>query len=122
MPLYVEKNELALMLARAFDAAWELYYLPHRSGTLSEHVARPLLARHLVALAKGGLTDEAALVTAGLERLTSLTPALEQIETPVVSPAPYSPSELQPQTLHSELHQASASFLAGWRIPSRRLG
>jgi hypothetical protein len=124
-----DRNELTLMLARAFDEAWELYYLPHRGGALSENIARSLLAKHLVALAKRGLTDEDALAVAGVERLISLTPAVKQPK--VVrseddvrpqSAGQFEGATLQPETLHSQLDDARASFVPGWRIPSRRLG
>jgi hypothetical protein len=42
-------------LARAFDRAWNRYYRASRTGAISESVARPALAKHLVALAKQGV-------------------------------------------------------------------
>lgn len=118
-----------LLLARAFDEAWDRYYLPHRSDALSENIARPLLAKHLVALAKQGLTDKDALAAAGLEQLISLKSAPRQPgalpEGDPTGPQPESQFEgatLHPDTLHSRLNEARATFVPGWRIPSRRLG
>jgi cold shock protein len=47
-------DELKL-LARAFDRAWDRYYRPSRIGAISESVARPALAKHLIALARKGV-------------------------------------------------------------------
>jgi hypothetical protein len=66
-------DELKL-LARAFDRAWKRYYRPSRIGAISESVARPVLAKHLVALAKEGVVSLDALAEAGLLHLVSLTP------------------------------------------------
>jgi hypothetical protein len=68
-------NEFKLYLARAFDRAWKRYYRPSRIGAISASVARPALARHLIALAKEeGLVSVGALAEAGLLHLVSLTP------------------------------------------------
>jgi hypothetical protein len=64
--------DLAQMLARAFDRAWERYYLDE-SGTISKEIARSSLAKHLVALAKEGEKDERALAASGFLHLISLT-------------------------------------------------
>jgi hypothetical protein len=66
-------DELKL-LARAFDRAWNRYYRPSRIGAISESVARPALAKHLIALAKDGVVSIDALAQGGLLHLVSLTP------------------------------------------------
>src|SRR5450755_4719400 len=66
-------DELKL-LARAFDWAWNRYYRPSRIGAISESVARPALAKHLIALAKEGVVSVDALAESGLLHLVSLTP------------------------------------------------
>jgi hypothetical protein len=122
----VDRDELTLMLARAFDEAWAQYYLPSRSGALPEGLARRWLAMHLVSLAKRGTKREDALAAAGLRHLISLTPSLEQTETlPAEDIAQQeSSSEVEAeaqQSLQSRLDSAPAAFVPGWRIPSRRL-
>jgi len=67
-------DEFKLLLARAFDRAWKRYYRPSRVGAISASVARPALAKHLIALAKKGMVSESALAEAGLLHLVSLTP------------------------------------------------
>jgi len=56
----MDADELKLLLARAFDRAWALYYRPGRV-TISSDVARPALANHLVQMAKDGVTKEGQL-------------------------------------------------------------
>jgi hypothetical protein len=65
--------ELTLLLARAFDRAWDRYYRPGRV-TIAPEIARPALATHLVAMAKDGTTEEGALAAGGLLHLISMTP------------------------------------------------
>jgi hypothetical protein len=67
-------DEFKLLLARAFDRAWKRYYRPSRIGTISASAARPALAKHLIALAKGGVVSVDALAEGGLLHLVSLTP------------------------------------------------
>ena len=69
-----DRDALALLLARAFDLAWMQYYEPGRTGTISEDIARPALATHLVEMAKNGVMDEEALAACGILRLISLSP------------------------------------------------
>jgi hypothetical protein len=66
-------DELKL-LARAFDRAWKRYYWPGRIGAISADVARPALAKRLIALAKEGVVSVDALAESGLLHLVSLTP------------------------------------------------
>jgi hypothetical protein len=70
-------DELKLLLARAFDRAWKRYFRPSRSGAISESVARPALAKHLIALAKEGLVSLDALAEGGYLHLVSITPAAQ---------------------------------------------
>jgi hypothetical protein len=116
------------MLARAFDKAWTHYYLPGRDGALSEDIARPSLAKHLVALVREGIREEDALATAGLEHLISLTPTLERsaplrAEDRDVS-GPQSVNEIaspEERTFHCRIDGATATFLAEWRMQWGRL-
>jgi hypothetical protein len=63
--------ELQQLLARAFERAWEQYYLPGRS-TIAPDDARPALAKRLVALTKDGVRDEERLAVGGLIHLRLL--------------------------------------------------
>jgi hypothetical protein len=67
-------DEFRLHLARAFDRAWKRYYRPSRAGAISATVARPALAKHLIASAKEGVVSVGALAEGGLLHLVSLTP------------------------------------------------
>ena len=68
-------DEFRLLLARAFDRAWKRYYRPSRIGAISESVARPALAKHLIVIAKKeGVISVDALAERGLIHLVSLTP------------------------------------------------
>jgi hypothetical protein len=44
-------RDLTLLLARAFDLAWEQYYEADNDRALPEEVARPALAKFLVDMA-----------------------------------------------------------------------
>jgi hypothetical protein len=66
------QDDLTMLLARAFDRAWKDYYVPGRR-LISKEIARPLLGKHLVAMAKEGVQEEGALATGGLLHLISLT-------------------------------------------------
>ena len=55
-----DADELKLVLARAFDRAWTRYDRPGQVRT-SPDVARPVLAKHLVQMAKDGVADESKL-------------------------------------------------------------
>lgn len=65
--------EFTLLLARAFDLAWEQYYGPDYAGSLSEEIARPELAKYLVEMAKSGVKEEEALAACGVLHLVALT-------------------------------------------------
>jgi hypothetical protein len=92
-----DQDDLTLMLARAFDQAGKRYYLPGRGATISEEIARPSLARHLVAMAKGGVKEEDALAAGGLLHLISLTPEV-------------------PRWKEFRIEGARARFLQQWNI------
>lgn len=68
------QDDLPKILARSFIRAWERYYLSVRSNKVSEEIARPSLARHLVAMANEGVKEEDALAAGGFLHLISLTP------------------------------------------------
>lgn len=63
--------ELKLLLARAFDRAWDEYYRAGRPTVEAEY-ARPALARRLVSLSKEGVRDENRLAIGGLIHLRLL--------------------------------------------------
>jgi hypothetical protein len=75
MPNDPSNSEVTRSLARAFDRAWEQYYLPGRI-TISADVGRKQLAKRLVELAREGERNESALAAGGLAHLVSLTPLL----------------------------------------------
>jgi hypothetical protein len=95
MPERVD-DELKL-LARAFDWAWNRYYRPSRIGAISESVARPALAKHLIALAKEGVVSVDALAESGLLHLVSLTPEAQHWG-------------------HLRIEGAGAKFQQEWRV------
>ncbi len=64
--------ELKIVLARAFDRVWATYYRPGRL-TISQDSARLTLAKHLVQMAKDGVSEEDVLAEGGLSYLNSLT-------------------------------------------------
>jgi hypothetical protein len=67
-------DEELKLLAKAFDRAWKRYYRPSRIGAISGSIARPALAKHLIALGKEGVVSLEALAEGGLLHLLSLTP------------------------------------------------
>jgi len=89
-------HELKL-LARAFDRAWKRYYRPSRIGAISASVARPALAKHLIAIAKDGVVSVDALAESGLLHLVSLTPEAQHWG-------------------HQRIEKAGAKFLQEWRV------
>jgi hypothetical protein len=92
-----ERDEFRLFLARAFDRAWKRYYRPSRIGPISASVARPALAKHLIALAKEGVVSEDALAEGGLLHLVSLTPEVQHWG-------------------HLRVERAGAKFQQEWRV------
>jgi hypothetical protein len=124
MSLAVDQDDLPAILARAFVQAWHSYYLPERPDAISEEIARPALAKHLVAMAKEGMSEEVSLATAGLQYLNSFTPGHHGsgISCPEESGILDEPSD-QPTTIRSRsLHfdGLKARFLVEWRIPWTR--
>jgi hypothetical protein len=65
-------NEFKLLLARAFDLAWEQFYGPDNSGPLPKDIARTALAEFLVDMAKSGVREEKALAASGTLHLVAL--------------------------------------------------
>jgi hypothetical protein len=90
-------HEFKLLLARAFDRAWKRYYRPSRIGAISAGVARPSLAKHLIALAKEGVVSVDALGQGGLLHLVSLTPEAQHWG-------------------HLRIESAGAKFRQQWRV------
>ena len=90
------------LLARAFDRAWERYYRSSRIGAISASVARPALARHLIALAKEGVVSLDALAEGGLLHLVSLTPEAQHWG-------------------HLRIEGARARFQREWRVKTSTL-
>ena len=110
--------DLTQMLARAFDRAWERYYLD-QSGTLSKEAAGTSLAKHLVALARQGEKDERALAASGFLHLISLTEPWPL--TALQSESDVSPNKLttsEPTFFHLPVDGAQAKFIHVWRIRS----
>ena len=66
-------RDLTVLLARAFDLAWEQYYGPNGDAPLPEGIARPALAKFLVEMAKSGIKEESALAASGVLHLVALT-------------------------------------------------
>jgi hypothetical protein len=115
-------DDLPAILARAFVQAWQGYYLPGRSDAISEEIARPTLAKHLVAMAKEGLNEEAALAEAGLRHLNSLTAgpngsgALLPNKSDGLDVRSSELPTLQSRGLHLRSDGSRARFLKQWRI------
>jgi hypothetical protein len=112
----IEEDDLPRVLARALVRAWDLYETSGASK-LSVDVARPLLARHLVALAKEGMTKEGPLVAAGLQHLISLasTPPSHEAAPPKDDADAVGWTRRQPTSFRIE--HAGAKFLLQWRVP-----
>jgi hypothetical protein len=91
-------DELRL-LALAFDRAWKRYYRRRRIDAVSEDVARPALAKHLIARAKEGVISPDALAEGGFKHLVSLTPEAQYWG-------------------HLTVEGAAAKLLPVWRIRS----
>ena len=66
-------REFTLLLARAFDLAWQQYYGSEHAGALTADIARPALAKHLVEMAQSGVNQEEALAACGILHLVALT-------------------------------------------------
>jgi hypothetical protein len=110
--------DLPKVLIRAGRRAWELYREGNSSGIVEEDVAVSLLAKHLVVLAKDGMTEEEPLVAAALRFLIAL--ALPPSTS--ISDDERGANESLRQPLEFCLHNASAKFLLEWRIPWRASG
>ena len=106
-------NDLPNVLIRAGRRAWNLYGETNGNHSLDEDVAVSLLAKHLVALATKGTTNEGQLAAAGLRYLISLT-------MPPPSSLPYGGDDANKGTrwpFECCLASANAKFLLQWRIP-----
>jgi hypothetical protein len=71
----VDRDELTLLLARAFDRAWNRYYQPSRRVTIEEASAGIHLAKQ-IKLAKEARFEEGNLAEGGVRHLVSLTMGL----------------------------------------------
>ena len=71
-------REFTLLLARAFDLAWQQYYGAEHAGALAEGIARPALAKHLVEMAQSGVKEEEALAACGVLHLVALTTEMRE--------------------------------------------
>ena len=91
-------QDLAIILARAFDRAWAAYYALGLAPTISEDAARPELAKKLVRMAKEGIEKEDALAVAGLQHLFLLSPGL-----------------------HFSAENVRAAMIQQWRVPWLRV-
>jgi hypothetical protein len=116
-----EQDDLPKILARALRRAWKLYGVVG-SATLSEEVARPSLARHLVRLVKEeGVTDEGPLVAAGLRHLISLanSPLSSKTLVPKENEDGRIFKEAGRLLIHFRVVNARARFIPEWRIRGR---
>ena len=105
------QDDLKMVLARAFDRAWNRYYLPDRIGTISEEIARPSLAKHLVAMVKEGVNEEAALAAGGLLHLISLTPGMpEEFVAESEQPPPETEVVSEPPAFVDQRHRPRTSL------------
>ena len=105
--------DLPKVLIRAGRRAWELYREGNSSGIVEEDVAVSLLAKHLVVLAKEGMTEEGPLVAAGLRFLISLTASPSSS----ISDDEDGANESLGHPLEFCIEGANAKFLFQWRIP-----
>jgi hypothetical protein len=104
------QDDLKMVLARAFDRAWNRYYLPDRIGTISEEIARPSLAKHLVAMVKEGVNEEAALAAGGLLHLISLTPGMSEEFVAESEPPPETEDVSEPPAIVDQRHRPRTSL------------
>jgi hypothetical protein len=116
----IDQPDLPAILARAFVQAWQRYYMPGRPDAISEEIARPALAGRLVAMAKDGTTEEAALATAGLHYLNSLSPnprgsALSRPNSSDNS-GPDQAGPFHAESAHLHVDGLHARFLPQWRV------
>jgi hypothetical protein len=121
MSLDFDQDDLPKILARALRRAWKLYGLVG-SATLSEEVARPSLARHLVKLVKEeGVTDEGSLVAAGLRHLISFANSALSSKTsmPKENEDGRTFEKAGRLLVHFRVVGARARFLPEWRIRGR---
>lgn len=107
------EDSLPRVLIQAGRRAWELHGEASGIRTLDKDVAVSLLARHLVELAKAGMTEEGALAAAGLRYLVSLT---TQSPPSVSSHAEHANEGIR-QPREFSIDSANAKFLLQWRIP-----
>jgi hypothetical protein len=101
MPLPSDRDEIIVLLARAFDRAWTGYFRPGRLVTVPQDVARKALATLLAKLAKEGMCDEDSLAESGMQHLLSITPE------------PWG---------HVSMERASGKFVRLWRVRIDRVG
>jgi hypothetical protein len=121
MSLDFEQDDLPKILARALRRAWKLYGVVG-SATLSEEIARPSLARHLVRLVKEeGVTDEGPLVAAGLRHLISFanSPLSSKPSVPKENEDGRTFEDARRLLIHFRVVDARARFLREWRIGGR---
>ena len=118
MSLDFEQDDLPRILAGALRRAWKLYEVVG-GATLSQEVARPSLARHLVRLAKEGVTDEGPLVAAGLRHLISFANSPRSSKTSALKENEDGKTfeDARRSLLHFRVVDAHARFLREWRIP-----
>ena len=105
--------DLPKVLIRAGRRALELFREGNSSGAVEEDVALSLLAKHLVVLAKEGMTEEGPLVAAGLRFLISLTASPSSS----ISDDEDGANESLGHPLEFCIEGANAKFLLQWRIP-----
>ena len=68
MPNDPSDSDITWLLAKAFDRAWDQYFVPGRI-TIAADVGRKQLAKRLVELAREGERNESDLAAGGLAHL-----------------------------------------------------
>lgn len=123
MSAATDQDDLPAILARAFVQAWQSYYVAGRREAISEEIARPALAKHLVVMAKEGVSEEATLAAAGLQLLNSLTtePPGSGISRPQGESADGPSDQLMTMpSLHFRFDGLRARFLPQWHVGASR--
>jgi len=105
-------NDLSNVLIRAGRRAWNLYNEAKLNHSLDEDVAVSLLAKHMVALATKGTTNEGQLAAAGLRYLISLSmPSSSSL-----SNGGDDANKGTRQPFEFRLDRANAKFVLEWRV------
>jgi hypothetical protein len=69
----LDEESSTILLARAFDLAWERYYTAGQREAVPKDVARRELAAFLVEMLRSGVTEEEPLAACGVLHLIAIT-------------------------------------------------